>query len=659
MKRIVGICLLFIYIGSSSAIFAQQPSDTLFLIDNTPVTVGEFYNLYLKNVNIQNSIPDSTLQSYMDLFVNFRLKVQAAKDLKIDTSKAFQNEYHSYVDQLAESYLIDSTTLNKLIDEAYQRLKVEVSASHILIAIPPSVDSKDTLKYYQKALETRNRLLNGEPFGKVALSTSNDPSVSRNNGYLGWFSAFQMVYPFENAAYNTPEDSISMPVRTRFGYHIIKVHGRRPSKGEIKIAHIMVRVQPNATPEEVENARKKILDLYKKVTSGEDFAAVARQESDDKASAKNGGEFPWVHSGQIIPEFEAVAFSLDHDGQISEPFQSQFGWHIIKRIAKKEVSTKEEMLPEIKKMISRDSRSSQMTAALINHLKKQYNFKANMVAVQQLVSYLDSSLYKGQWKIQPLKNNPTVIAFAGKQYTLNDFATYIETVQKTIGQKSISDFLNLSFSEYSNKLLVDYEKSLLPTIYPAYKELAQEYLQGMLLFEISNRIVWEPASDSAKIAEFYNAHKSNYKWGERLYYTIYTLKDTLLLNKLEKQRLSKKYAKLSPNEFAKEFEKKTKSTLTVEQKVGDISTPELSNYKSWKEPLSTHHTSNGIKIWEVNKITNGDIKDLNDCRGEVISDLQKDLETEWLQELKSKYKVTFNKKTLNEVKHSLCNISAQ
>ncbi|HOU75465.1 MAG TPA: peptidylprolyl isomerase, partial [Tenuifilum sp.] len=261
MKKVFRVAIITAGVLAGQIAYAQkQGSETLLTINNTPISADEFISLYIKNTKATGAkIDKSTLDDYLNLFINFKLKVQAARDAGIDTLSSFRNEYNGYIDQLAQSYFIDQETLDALTREAYQRMKEEVSASHILISIPETVTGADTLKYYQKALEARSKVINGEPFGKVALTTSNDPSVSRNNGYLGWFSAFQMVYPFETAAYSTPVDSVSMPVRTRFGYHIIKVHGRRPAKGQIKVAHIMVRVNPNASPQEMENARQKIV----------------------------------------------------------------------------------------------------------------------------------------------------------------------------------------------------------------------------------------------------------------------------------------------------------------------------------------------------------------------------------------------------------------
>jgi peptidyl-prolyl cis-trans isomerase SurA len=209
MRTALRVAILAAGLIANLGIFAQQQAPNVLLtVNNTPVTADEFTSLYLKNAKATGEkVEKSSLDEYLNLFINFKLKVQAALDAGIDTMVSFQNEYNGYVDQLAQSYLIDQETLENLTREAYQRMQEEVSASHILISMPEAVTDSDTLKFYQKALEARSRILNGEPFGKVALSLSNDPSVSRNNGYLGWFSALQMVYPFETAAYTTPVDS--------------------------------------------------------------------------------------------------------------------------------------------------------------------------------------------------------------------------------------------------------------------------------------------------------------------------------------------------------------------------------------------------------------------------------------------------------------------
>jgi len=655
MKTALRVAILTAGVFVSVTTFAQQQNtDILLTINNTPVTADEFTSLYLKNTKATGAkIEKSTLDEYLNLFINFKLKVQAARDAGIDTLSSFRNEYNGYVDQLAQSYLIDQETLDALTREAYQRMKEEVSASHILISMPETVTGTDTLSYYQKALEARTKVLKGEPFGKVALTTSNDPSVSRNNGYLGWFSAFQMVYPFETAAYSTPVDSVSMPVRTRFGYHIIKVHGRRPAKGQIKVAHIMVRVQPNASPQDMENARLKIVDIHNRLQNGENFSELAKKESQDNSTAPNGGELPWIRSGQIIPEFEEVAFSLNNIGDISKPFQTSFGWHVVKLLDRKLPGEFEEMLPEIKNLMGRDSRILNVRIAFVNKLKKEYGVKEFPAdAKKNLSSLLDSTIFKGEWKVPTLKSNPTLLVIKGMNYQLADLLNYINQNQQKSRNQSLQSFMNFIYTDWVNQTLINYEKSLLPQKYPEFKGLANEYLEGMLLFEISNREIWTKASDSTALNAYFDSNRDKYVWGDKIYFTVYQTSNQKVGQALAKAL--KKTPAIDPHELVKKWNKKTQ-TVTFSQQVGFPDNPKILGYNKWESGINITNDADKVVVVRIDKTTTGEPKELNDCRAEVISDYQNYLEESWIQQLKAKYKVDINTNSYNKLLENLTN----
>lgn len=636
---------------SIAAVAQPLEQKILLTINNEPVTVGEFQGLYLKSTATENAKPTGdALEDYLNLFINYKLKVKAAKEMGIDTSAAFKNEYQGYVEQLAQSYLIDNQVFNNLVEEAYNRMQYEVSASHILISIPESASPTDTLKYYQKALAARSRILKGETFGSVAIAMSNDPSVSENAGFLGYFTAFQMVYPFESAAYSTPVDSISMPVRTRFGYHIIKVHDKRPARGQVKVAHIMIRVPPKASPQVAEDARIKILNIYQRLTTGADFAQLAKDESQDPSTAKLGGELPWIRSGQVIPEFEAVAFSLQHDGEISQPFQSPAGWHIVKRLAKKELGSREELIPEIRTMLMRDSRGMLPRTAFIAKLKKEYTFKDDTSKLKEVLPLVDSSLYNGTWKSPILKSNATLFSFNGNEFKLSDFCTFIEQNQGLIGKSSIPTFIRNAYNEWVNLTLTNYEKSKLPEKYPEFAQLIREYYEGMMLFEVSNREVWQKSSDSLAITNFYNEHKDSYKWGERIHLAVYTLTDPKIKKAFVKGLEKRAKKGLTPLEYANRFNSTARQTVSVVEKSGDLSLPEAEGYTSWPKNFNVKDTQNGeVVVVEVLGKTTGEAKLLADCKGEVIADYQNSLEGEWLEKLKKEYTVTVDRNVFDEL----------
>jgi len=394
------------------ALFGTLVSNAQPKVDQTLLTIGgekipssEFVRIYLKNNQVVNATDRKSVEEYLDLFVNFKLKVIEATNLKFDTLSSFKSELANYRQQLARPYMTDKETEQRIVNEAYERMKYEVNASHILINVSEQALPSDTLRLYEKAIAIRNRIINGEAFEVVARATSDDPSVKNTNGVLGYFTVFQMVYPFESAVYRLKVGEISMPVRTRFGYHIIKLNDKRPARGQVKVAHIMVAVSKDATPEQQAKAKEKILSIYKQVLNNEDFGRLASQFSEDPGSSKNNGELPWLGSGSIIQVFEKVAFAFDHDGQVSEPFQSPFGWHIVKRLARKEVGSFDDMMPDLKKKISSDMRNTISVERMIAKIKTENSFTEDTLNLKSVVSLIDSAIYKRQWTLPVLNDS--------------------------------------------------------------------------------------------------------------------------------------------------------------------------------------------------------------------------------------------------------------
>jgi peptidyl-prolyl cis-trans isomerase SurA len=338
---------------SQNPVALKDPSPVLLTIAGTPVSKDEFEKVYRKNNQKLDSYDMKDLREYLELYINYKLKVKEAESLKLDTGITFINELKGYRKQLAQPYMSDKEVTDALIKEAYERLQKDVRASHILINLAPDALPKDTLEVYNRALKIRDMISRGADFEKVARDSSNDPSAKDNGGDLGYFTGMQMVYPFETAAYNTKPGNLSMPVRTKFGYHIIKVHDIREAQGEIKVAHIMVKLGSDASENYAATAKNKIDEIYSKLKSGEQFEDLAIKYSDDKGSAKNGGQLPPFGTGRMVPEFEKAAFDLKKDNDISVPVKTSYGWHIIKRLEKKDVPSFEQKKNEIDLLIDK------------------------------------------------------------------------------------------------------------------------------------------------------------------------------------------------------------------------------------------------------------------------------------------------------------------
>jgi peptidyl-prolyl cis-trans isomerase SurA len=363
--RIALIALIYLSISTGNA----QDNEVLLTIDNQQVTSKEFMTVYQKNnVDIQTAEKKS-IEEYLELYINFKLKVIEAESLGLDTVQSFRKELDGYVNQLTEPYLVDRDYEEALIREAYDRLQEEVNVSHIMIRVRNGATPEDTLKAWNTINNLYDSAIVAPSFEELALETSEDPSVKDNNGNLGYFTAFRMVYPFENAAYQTNPGNISRPFRTTFGYHIVKVYDVRPARGELRTAHIMLISNDQSTEAEKKEAERKIQEIYSELKQGANFTEMARVYSEDRGSSRKGGELPWFSTGRMVPEFEEAAFSIEKDGDISEPVKTQFGWHIIKRLEYRKMGSYEEEYKSLKSKVEKDKRSRGSRESLIRKLK--------------------------------------------------------------------------------------------------------------------------------------------------------------------------------------------------------------------------------------------------------------------------------------------------
>jgi peptidyl-prolyl cis-trans isomerase SurA len=514
---------------------STNTSATIITLGTHKIPSSEFSYVYNKNnSNAEDAYTEASVREYLDLYIKFKLKVMDAEAAGLDTTKAFIAEFEGYKKQLAKPYLVDKSVTEKLIREAYERLKDEINASHILISVDPNASPKDTLEAYNKALEYRRRLLAGADFAKLAQEVSQDPSAKYNGGNLGYFTALQMVYPFEDAAYKLPKDAISMPVRTRFGYHLIKVLGRRPSQGQVTVAHIMVKANPGMAEEDSIAAKEKIDEIYERLTKKkEDFAMLCAEFSDDQGSKGKGGVLPTFGTGNMIPQFEEAAFALKDSGDISKPVLTQYGWHIIKLINKRPLEKFEDIRPTLEQKVSKDSRSELNKSIFIARLRKEYNVTENAEGLKFALSKADSSLVKGTWdyKADDAGLTKTILTIKNNKFTVGDFFEYVKKSQATQKVKSPEVAMRNLFKEFSEKEILKFEEENLPNKYEDYRMLLKEYREGILLFTMMDNKVWSKAiEDTAGLKQFHAANKSKYRWDTRADVVIYSAANQAVLD---------------------------------------------------------------------------------------------------------------------------------
>jgi peptidyl-prolyl cis-trans isomerase SurA len=554
---------------------ANQPVLAKFGDNN--IYTPEFDYVYKKNnANAQDAYTRQSLKEYLDLYTNFRLKVKEAEEMGLDTSSSFKKELEGYRKQLAQPYLTEKGVTEQLCKEAYERMKEEVNASHILIEIGPDADPKDTLIAYNKIMDIRQKVLSGQDFGKLAMEKSQDPSAKSNKGNLGYFTALQMVYPFEEAAYKTKVGEVSNPVRTRFGYHILKVHARRPSQGQVKVAHIMVRATSGLPAADSIAAKQKIDEIYKRLQEGEKWEVLVNQFSDDVNSKNKGGELQWFSTGRMIPTFEDASFALSKPGDVSAPTLTPYGWHIIKLIEKKPLESYQELESTIKSKVAKDSRSELNKTILLQRLKRENNFSEDVKAIDATCALADSSLLMGSFNKTPDdKNNLTLFTIKGQKYTTANFFDYLKTIKAQKKGISPSQYMRTLYKEYSNASLLSYEESHLEEKYLDYKMLVREYRDGILLFQLMDDKVWSKAiEDTAGLKEFFNKNNSNYRWNTRAQATIYNVANKEVLDKLKTELSKDRYQVKDPKIAPVLFENnKTNISDDLKKKIDQVIPP--------------------------------------------------------------------------------------
>ncbi|WP_026461648.1 peptidylprolyl isomerase [Adhaeribacter aquaticus] len=503
---------------------AKSKEPVIETLGGKPVPTTEFEYVYNKNNgNAENAYTRASIQEYLDLYTNFKLKVMDAESRGLDTTTAFKTELEGYKQQLAQPYLTEKSVTEGLIREAYTRMQKEINASHILVAVAPDADPKDTVAAYNKIIELRKQVLAGEDFEKLAHDYSDDASAKENHGNLGYFTSLQMVYPFENAAYKTQPGQISEPVRTRFGYHVVKVNNLRPAQGEIKVAHIMVRATPGLPKADSVAAKKKIDEIYNRITRKGNWDKLVSQFSEDASSAQNGGELPWFGTGRMIPSFEEAAFKLTNPNDVSRPVLTPYGWHIIKLIERRNLPPYEDMEPSLRSRVAKDSRSELNKAAFLKRIKGENNFQEDAGSNTYVLGKADSAIVKGTWQntFPDKETNTQLFTIKGKVYRIKDFFNYIQANQKARRNTSPTHAMQLLYDAFVEQSLMDYEKENLENKYVDYKMLVREYRDGILLFQLMDEKVWSKAlEDTVGLKNFFERNRENYRWDTRAEATI-------------------------------------------------------------------------------------------------------------------------------------------
>lgn len=642
MKK--GLISLSILVGAAMAAQAKGQADpVLMTVGGKPVTLSEFEYLYHKN-NAQQSSPQE-IEEYLKLFIPYRQKVAAAEDLGLDKTQAFEQEFNTYRNDLAAPYLVDQAVEDSILAAQYERMKEEVDVSHIMVFFQSPGKSLEQKKALMDSLLTCIEA--GESFDSLAVKYSGDMNSARNGGRMGYIMANRFPAAFEDAAYTVPVGGHSGVISSPMGYHIVKVNARRPARGQVLVEHIL-RLTRGKSPEEAQAQKHYIDSLYTVVTNGASFEAVAAANSEDPGSASQGGKLPWFGTGQMVPQFEEVAFSLA-DGAVSEPFETAYGYHIIKRLDGKGIEPFDQAKAAIKNFISRDERGQLPAKRRLAQLKKEYGAKVDTKAIDKLRKQIEAAGGVDSVLLASFQSSDLTVARVGKeklplsevmsQELPNGFAGDASH-QMTQLEEAVGRALDAAVVEMKQRNLMTEE--------PAYRNLVNEYRDGMLMFEIQDRNVWSKAkADQEGLEAYFQAHKDNYRWDSPRFKSriIFADNDSVLgeINKyLEANPVS---ADSIATVLRKQFGKNVKVERVLAAK-GENAITDYLGFGGEKPEAQSRWSA--YEAYQPKLIEQPE--EAIDVRGVVITDYQDYLLNQWLEELDKKYPAVVDKKVLSKAK---------
>jgi peptidyl-prolyl cis-trans isomerase SurA len=618
-KKFTTIPLLFLF---TMTFYGQVKNDEILLkIDENPVYRSEFLALFSKNRNKDSEYKKEDLNKDLTLFVDYKLKLIEARETGLDTVKSYLEEVKRYRDQLTLPYLTDDTYNDSLVKQAYGRSLKEVKASHILVKVAGT--SKDTVKAYAKISKLRKQILDGADFRAVSSKNSEDPSAKKNGGDLGYFSVFKMVHSFEDAAFSTSKGEVSDIFRSRFGYHILKVHDIRDSKGEVEVAHIMIR-------DTTANGKSTVDKIYSEINNGGVYEELAKKYSDDRRSATNGGKLKKFGMGAMPKPFDEVSFSLSEENKYSKPFRTAYGWHIVKFLKHYAISSFEDSKKDLMKRVKSDSRSKVLSNPVVVKLKKEYKILTNVEAKEEfndrtIGARLDSI---NKWML--VINNDTI--------TQKDYANYI---QNRRDKKPLE-----VYKDFEEKEILDYYKDHLEESNVDFKNIFAEYKNGLLLFDLMKQKIWDYAqNDTLGLIKHYNLNLKDYIKKEQVNALVVTAKDQSQLDSLS--------SLVSKSDDLKILNESLTEVKGVLIKSGDFekSAEIFPNDIEFVSGTTKVYKEDGnfilVKIFSISK---EEQQDFNDVKGKIMNDYQNVIQKNWLEELRTKHKIKVYKSKLRSTR---------
>lgn len=643
----------------TSIVFTSAHAQQIFTYGNNSVSEAEFLKVYKKN-NVAQKIDysEKALREYVDLYSLFKMKVAQANRLQLDTTESVANEIGNYRKQLAKSFLTDDEMVGRLVQEAYNRSKEEVRVAHILLLAKPGVD---TIAQKKTIDSLYNLLSKGKAdFASLAKAYSEDKGSKDNGGDIGYFSSLQTVYAFENAAYNTQVGKISAPFRTSFGYHLVKVIDKRPSRGQLRVAQILISTPKSSGEIGISTANAKIDLIQKELKNGASFESLVEKYSEDKFTKESKGEMPVFGVGRMVAPFEEAAYGLKNVGDISKPVQTEFGFHIIKLLEKIASKPFDSVKKELKAKVDNDSRAQQARDMYFEKVKQSNGFRENPKSwesfVAQIRNIADTGKEAGTFSTQTFANgaNNALFVLNNKNYTQNDFINFASnTTRGRIMSQGPKDVIFRElYNMYLNNVVTDFQERKLIEENPEFKSLMQEYKDGIMLFELMDRNVWGKASkDSVGLKAFYETQKDKYQWEPGFKGSVYTFKNEAALK--EGLRLLAKKGMTNEDLVKAMNSEQNRDAVNIQigryefNKFTDVPESKIVAGKTSEAVQKQDKSYIVVKADEVYKQKTN--KSFTDARGYIVAAYQDKLEKDWNAELRAMYPVTTNEEVLKKL----------
>ena len=681
---------LFALLGVITGALNAQNSSVVFVVNpavanqmGQEVTYGEFKRQFLKNINLdERQVTAAEIDEYLQLYIRFKLKIQDAVESGQSENSAYLQELGMYREQLARNYLYDRQVTADLIEEAYDRMRSEVRVSHILIACPRGASAQTEAQAKGRMEEIYQQLRRNntaENFASMAETNSDDPGTKSAGGDLGWMTAMQVVYEFENYAYNTPVGDISPVFRTDFGYHVLRVTAKRPNRGDVKVRHILIRV--TAPGEEYDDAAlKKMEEIRNQIVSGQaSFEEMARNYSEDYNSRYNGGIMDYVNTTQYIGDPDRQlwvdkAFSMTEKGEISSVFRTNYGYHLLQLVDVRPMASFDQMRSSLKQQVQQNARSKVSIDALVEKVKRENNFTENPQAYQAFLTVLDSSFLNGSFDMDALPKSydnkgkrfnlldMELFRLGNESYTVEDFALFIQNNRRAMNSGKAEAFAS-EYQQWVSESCVANQNEHLEERSEEFRDIYQEYREGILMFNRMQQLVWDRANnDSAGLAQYFAEHRDAYRWDDRYHVDIYYCSDAKMMKTVAKQvkkgvqadSLLRMHTRNNPLGF------NYRMGYYQWSDTGLVPNPAVLNtlfsnsaYKSQTGLVKLNQVGEDWILVNIHGFLPAGPKALSECRGPVTSRYQEELERRWMDELENRYEVSINYESVEALKKEL------